>query len=133
MKRRPYGEHRSLKQLANVSFGLYGMRRHVDPGRVTQGQRHWAQAALFAARQAVTSGEYDMVILDEANLAAAWGLVPVDDLLQLIESKPAKVELVLTGRNADPRLLERADYVTRMEHWKHPYDRGIKARRGIEF
>ncbi len=50
MKRRPYGEHQSLPQLPNVSFGLYGMRRHVDPGHVTRGQRRGAQAALAAAR-----------------------------------------------------------------------------------
>ncbi len=133
MKRRRYGEHQSLRQVANISFGLYGLFRHVDPDHVTPGQRRRAQAALAAAQQAVGSGDYSMVILDEVNLAAAWGLVKVDDLLQLIESKPATVELVLTGRNADPRLIERADYVTWMQSCKHPYDRGIEARRGIEF
>lgn len=133
MKRRRYGEQQSLKQLANVSFGLYGSRRHVDPSRVTRGQRRWAEQALDAAQQAVAGGGYDVVILDEANLAAAWGLVKVEDLLQLIESKPARVELVLTGRSAPPRLMERADYVTRMEDCKHPYGRGMQARRGIEF
>ena len=132
MKRLRYGEQESLKQLTNVSFGLYGMRRHVNPGHVTRGQRRRAQEALAAAQQAITSGGYDLVILDETNLAAAWGLITVDDLLRLIENKPADVELVLTGRDADQRLIERADYVTRMESCKHPYDRGIQARRGIE-
>lgn len=133
MKRRLYGEHQSLQQLPNVTFGLYGMRRHVDPGRVSRAQRRWAQAALAAARQAVTSGEYDLVVLDEANLAAAWGLVQVDDLVQLIESKAPEVEMVLTGRSADPKLIARADYVTRMDCLKHPYEHGTVARKGVEF
>ncbi|MCJ7746530.1 MAG: cob(I)yrinic acid a,c-diamide adenosyltransferase, partial [Desulfobacterales bacterium] len=76
--------------------------------------------------------EYDIVILDEINVAIDYGLILLSDLLQLIDSKPETVELILTGRNAKPELLERADLVTEMVERKHHYQKGIKARKGIE-
>ena len=76
---------------------------------------------------------YDMVVLDEVNVAVAWNLINIDQVIKLISDKPEKVELVLTGRYADPRLIELADLVTDMVKVKHPYDKGILSREGIDY
>ena len=88
--------------------------------------------AFALAREKMLTNEYDVVILDEINGAISFGLLQVDDLLQLISQRPADVELVLTGRNADPRLIEVADLVTEMREIKHYYKAGVPAREGIE-
>jgi cob(I)alamin adenosyltransferase len=91
-----------------------------------------ARAGLACVRRILRSGAYDVVILDEANVAAHFGLLDVDDLLALADGRPPGVELVFTGRRADPRLVEKADLVTEMRPVKHYYDRGVPARIGIE-
>jgi cob(I)alamin adenosyltransferase len=73
-----------------------------------------------------------MVILDEANIAVLFGLFPVEELLGLLDDKPQALELVITGRHADPRVIERADLVTEMREIKHYYTQGVQARVGIE-
>jgi cob(I)alamin adenosyltransferase len=78
------------------------------------------------------SGEYQMIILDEANIANYFNLFSVDDLLDLMRAKPEDVELVITGRKADTRVIEAADLVTEMKEIKHYYQKGIEARSGIE-
>jgi len=78
------------------------------------------------------SGEYQMIILDEANIATYFNLFSVDDLLDFIREKPKGVELVITGRKADTRVIEAADLVTEMKEIKHYYQKGIEARSGIE-
>jgi len=84
-------------------------------------------------REAVSSGEYDVVILDEIMVCLAEKLIDIADVIALIEQKRKDVELVLTGRNAPRKLIEMADLVTEMKEVKHPFYRGIKARKGIEF
>jgi cob(I)alamin adenosyltransferase len=74
-----------------------------------------------------------MIILDEINYVIHYGLLAVDDVIQTIKEKPLKLNLVLTGRNAHPRLIELADMVTEMKEIKHPFHKGIKAQKGIEF
>lgn len=91
-----------------------------------------AQKGIESARKAVLSGEYDLVVLDEANVAAHYGLVPVQDLLDFIEGKPIGVELVITGRYADTKVIDAADLVTEMREIKHYSKQGVQARRGIE-
>ena len=78
-------------------------------------------------------GGYDLVVLDEVNVAMHFGLLTVQEVADAIERKPPAVELILTGRRAPEAILERADYVTVMQALKHPYERGIQARKGIEF
>jgi len=91
-------------------------------------------AATFArARQQAASGAFDLVVLDEANNAVHRGYLPLDELLDFIDERPAGTELVLTGRNAPAAVLARADLVTRMEKIKHPLDTGVPARRGVEY
>lgn len=92
-----------------------------------------AQAGLHEAETALASGEYDVVILDEANITVALKLLTVEDLLRLLERRPPQVELVLTGRNAHPRVIAAADLVTEMGEIKHYAAAGVPARRGIEY
>lgn len=91
-----------------------------------------AQEALLLAKKALAGGEYDMVILDEINGAVACGLIPVDDVISLMKSKPFNLELVLTGRNAHEKIIAAADLVTEMREYKHYYKAGVPARLGIE-
>jgi len=92
-----------------------------------------AQEGLKEAKLAVTEGQYDLIILDEANIAVYFQLFTAEELLELIKSKPENVELVITGRNADPKILAAADLVTEMKEIKHYYSKGILARKGIEY
>jgi cob(I)alamin adenosyltransferase len=78
------------------------------------------------------SGKYQMIILDEANIATYYNLFSVDELLDFIRAKPEEVELIITGRKADLRIIEKADLVTEMKEIKHYYQKGVQARDGIE-
>jgi cob(I)alamin adenosyltransferase len=80
----------------------------------------------------IENEEYDIVVLDEINMAVDYGLIPLNHLLQLIDSKPETVELILTGRNAKAEIMDRADLVTEMVDRKHYYKEGVSAREGIE-
>ena len=91
-----------------------------------------AQKGLSEVKNRIASGEYQLVILDEANIATSLRMISVEDLLSVIDGKPDDVELVITGRNADPRVIERADLVTEMVEVKHYYQEGVEARKGIE-
>jgi cob(I)alamin adenosyltransferase len=79
------------------------------------------------------AGSWDLLILDEVNNAVQLGLLDLAEVMELVKNKPAKLHLVLTGRNAHPDLIAAADLVTEMRAIKHPYDRGIPAQRGIDF
>jgi len=85
------------------------------------------------ARGSVTTDPYEIVILDEINVAVLFKLISEDAVLELIKSVPPETELILTGRGATPRMIELADLVTEMKLIKHPFNKGIKARKGIEF
>jgi cob(I)alamin adenosyltransferase len=128
-----YGEHLAAEKLAPLltihQTGRDGwiFRDRLDPEDI-----RIARDTLQLARRALTGGDYDMVILDEINGAAWFGLITVDDILELVAQRPEQVELVLTGRSADARVIEAADLVTEMVERKHYYQRGVEARLGIE-
>ena len=129
----PYSERNILADLPNVSFQSFGHEHFVDPQNVKAEEKEQARQALKAAREAMVSGKFDLVVLDEVNVASSWKLIEVEDILRLIDEKPQNVELILTGRYADQRLIERADLVTEMVEIKHPYTQGIAARKGFEY
>ncbi|MBW2076348.1 MAG: cob(I)yrinic acid a,c-diamide adenosyltransferase, partial [Deltaproteobacteria bacterium] len=79
------------------------------------------------------SDEFDMIILDEINYVLDYNLLTIEEVLKTLKSKPDGLHLVLTGRNAHPRVIEIADLVTEMKEIKHPFREGIKAQKGIEF
>ncbi len=129
----PYGEQPMLGILPNVSFARFGFTDFCDRNNVRECEKEQARQALQAARQAMLSGNYDLVVLDEVNVASSWGLIDVDDVVSLVRERPASVELILTGRGADPRVVDLADLVTEMVKIKHPYDKGILSRKGLDY
>lgn len=103
-------------------------RRGCEPADIAM-----ATQALDEARSAMLSGNFDVIVLDEVNVAVHLGLIDVQDVLDLINSKPDKVGLVFTGRNASPEIIDQADVVTEMRKIKHHFDKGVRARNGIEY
>ena len=129
----PYGEFSTLPKLPNVDVASFGLRCLINPADINPEEIEQAKLALSAARKAMLSGNYDMVVLDEVNIALYFKLIELDEVVRLIGDKPRNVELILTGRYADAKLIELADLVTEMVKLKHPYDKGVKARKGIEY
>ncbi len=128
----PYGEHLLGDRLAPLyTIVQTGRPGWVNTKDITE-DRRLAQDALVQARELLTSGEYDLFICDEINGAVGFGLIDVEQVLELISIRPEKVELVLTGRNAHERVVEAADLVTEMREIKHYYKVGVPARTGIE-
>ena len=89
--------------------------------------------AWQAASVEILSGKYDLVILDEINYALHYGFLPVEDIVDFLKKKPPMLHVILTGREAKPEVIEIADMVTEMKEVKHPYKKGVKAQKGIEF
>ncbi len=129
----PYGEFSILPELPNIDMASFGFRHLTDPTKVKAEEIEQARRALSAGRKAMLNGNYDVVVLDEVNVASAWKLIELDEVARLIRDKPPDVEIILTGRYADARLIEMADLVTEMVKIKHPYDKGGPARKGIEY
>lgn len=129
----PYSEWKFFSDVPGVKIARFGLSTFTDPNNVKPEEREQAEKALEYAREAMLGGEYDLLVLDEVNVAAAWKLIDVDDVVKLIKDKPRNVELILTGRSADTKLVQLADMVTECLKIKHPYDKGIKARRGIDY
>ena len=129
----PYGEFNTLSKLPNVDVASFGFRHLTDPADIKPEEIEQAKLALSTAHEAILNGNYDLVVLDEVNVALALKLIELDRVIGLINDKPRNVELILTGRYAETELLERADLVTEMVKIKHPYDKGMLARKGIEY
>ncbi len=85
------------------------------------------------AKDEILSDKYDMIILDEINYVISYGLLPVEEMLTLLEKKPRRLHLILTGRDAHKKIIEKSDLVTEMKEIKHPFSKGVKAQKGIEF
>ena len=106
---------------------------HVNPESPDPKDVRCAHAGWMACREVLRSEDFGMVILDEINNAIAYGLIPVDDVVDALQRRPYGLHVVLTGRDAHPRIVELADLVTEMVEVKHPYRSGKAARKGIEF
>ncbi len=128
-----HGEFNVLSQLPNVTMASFGQRGWIKKGEIKPEHKEQARLALAAAREAMLSGYYDLVVLDEINVAVADRLVEPEEVVRLIKDKPRNVELILTGRSADPNLVKMADLVSEILAIKHPYAQGITARKGIEY
>ena len=127
-----YGEHLAAEKLAPLLTIIQsGRPGWVNTKDITE-DRRVAQEALAQASELLTSGRFDLFICDEINGAVGFGLIDVEQVLELIGSRPEKVELVLTGRNAHERIIEAADLVTEICEVKHYYKAGVPARTGIE-
>lgn len=127
-----YGEHLAAEKLAPLLTIIQsGRPGWVNTKDITE-DRRVAQEALTRASELLSSGRYDIFICDEINGAVGFGLIDVEQVLELISNKPEQTELVLTGRNADERIIDAADLVTEMCEVKHYYKAGVPARTGIE-
>jgi len=128
-----YGELESAKMLSpHLTIKQMGRETFVSKTNPDPIDIKMAQEGFVVAEKAIKNREFDIVILDEINVALDYGLIALSDLLQLIDSKPVSVEMILTGRNAKPEIIEKADLVTEMVERKHYYSKGISARKGIE-
>lgn len=132
MKGQSYGELDALRDHPAITIEQYGDVRCIRREEVTPAHVEQAHRGLERARQALLSGQYDIVVLDEVNVTIWFGLLTVEEVLALVDQRPARVELVLTGRRAPQALIERADLVTEMREVKHYYQQGVEARKGIE-
>jgi len=129
----PYGERKILSGLPGVTLESFGSSQFIDPENIKPEEIEQARKALAAARKAMLGGEYDLVVLDEVNLAVAFNLLELEAVIGLIGDKPEAVELILTGRQANTELVRIADLVTECLKIKHPYDRGVEGREGFEY
>jgi len=133
MKGRDYGELHGVRHLPGLVLEQYGSPDWVYEGKIKPGQRQQAEAGLEKGKGALTGGAYRIVIMDELNVAIRFGLLPLEAAMELVKLRPADVELIITGRDADPALMELADLVTEMNPLKHYFSAGQMARRGIEY
>lgn len=129
------GEYNEIKALGRfsdfITIKQYGSGCFIRQSP-SEEDKKMALAGLEEVEKAMLSGDYRMIILDEVNIATYFLLFTVERLLEFIQKKPAGVELVMTGRKADPRVVEIADLVTEMREIKHYYQKGVEARDGIE-
>jgi cob(I)alamin adenosyltransferase len=131
-----YGELETARLLGDERLKILPMGRGFvkvgaekpDPEDVRLVEEAWD-----FARARILNGEYDLVILDEINYAISYKMLDAQAVTEVLDRKPALVHVVLTGRNAHPSIIERADLVTEMREVKHPYQKGIAAQRGIEY
>lgn len=128
-----YGELYVIDRFPEVKLRAFGRGKFVSQKKPDKEDIDLAQEGLKAAEDALATGEYDVVVLDEINVALDLNLIETKRVLQLIRNKPAQTELVLTGRNAPKEIVAAADLVTEMVEVKHPYNLGFKARKGIEY
>lgn len=128
-----YGELKGAKRL---SPGFYikqvGRETFVDFDNPDPEDIRLARDGLHLAKKIVSSGKFDIVILDEINVAVYFKLIPVEEIIDLIKKKPQHVELILTGRYAHEKIVDMADLVTEMREIKHYFTKGVKSREGIE-
>jgi len=127
-----YGELKTIRErFPEITIRQYGRDCFII-NQPTEDDVKLAQKGLTEVDKIIQTGNYDIVILDEANIAVYYQLFSIDDLLKIIHNKPQHVEIIITGRKAHPRLIAAADLVTDMQEIKHYYQAGIKARKGIE-
>jgi cob(I)alamin adenosyltransferase len=129
----PTGELLSSRVLPGLQIKPMGRGGFIGPDGPEARDMELGAAALAEARKALESGTCDVLILDEVNVAVSLGVVPERAVLDVMESRPRDIELVLTGRNAPKAFLDKADLVTTMVCTKHYFDQGQVARVGIEF
>ena len=131
-----YGELDSAKRLApefemiTAGKGFVGI---LDDKSPREEHVKAANDTLMISREKIASGKFDVVILDEINYAIQLELLKLDDVIDLIKSKPTELDLVLTGNHAAKEVIELADLVTEMKEIKHPFKSGLKAKKGIDF
>lgn len=127
-----FSEMKALKRYADyITIEQFGLGRFIT-GKPSVEDRRTAKKGLEKVKSIMTSGEFDIIILDEVNVAVELGLLSVRDILAIISTKPSATELILTGRNASSQIIAKADLVTEMKEIKHYFHKDVVARKGIE-
>lgn len=133
MKGRRYSEIDALKNMKNFTVVQFGRDEFVSKENPEQIDIDLARKGFEHAKEIIKNGENDLIILDEINVAVDFKLIPLKDVLKLMNEKPEKVELVLTGRYVHPDMVKQADLVSEILEIKHPYQNGIQSRKGIDW
>ncbi|HAH69301.1 MAG TPA: cob(I)yrinic acid a,c-diamide adenosyltransferase [Synergistaceae bacterium] len=128
-----YGELKTALKLEGLEIIQTGRSDYVYKGREQPEDYEEAERGMEKAREVINGGCCDMLILDEINVAIDYGLVSPRSVAELVKNRPFGMELVLTGRGMHQELIALADLVTEMREIKHPYNRGVLARKGVEF
>lgn len=132
IKKGRYSELKALETFGDqITLEQYGLGRLITRQPAAD-DLAIAQKGLQRLKAVVASGAYDLVVVEEGNVAVAKGLIAVTDLIDIMDGKPDTMELVITGRNAAPEIIERADLVTEMKEIRHYFHNGVGARVGIE-
>lgn len=126
-----YSELDAVKYLPNFEMKQYGRDCFIY-NSPTQEDIDMAKNALLEMKNILTEGKYDLVVMDELNIALYYKLFTVEEVIEILESKKKNVEVVITGRYALQELMDKADLVTEMKEIKHYYKKGVEARKGIE-
>lgn len=131
LKGMEYSELKIPEHFDNIKMEQFGTDYFVTSGP-NETDKEKADIGFEKIKEVINSGKYDVVILDEMNIATSMDLVDVDELIELLDSRDEGMEVIITGRNADEKLIEYADLVTEMKEIKHYYNEGVMARKGIE-
>ncbi len=132
-KRCKYGEHRVLEKLGAKIYGFAQKHPHFHKGVDKENIRRQCLKGLEFIKAIYQKNEYDILILDEILIALRDGFLKEEEVLEILDSKPWCLELILTGRGASEKVIEKADLVSEIKKIKHPYNSGIQGRRGIEY
>ena len=132
IKGRLYSELKMLRRISNIKIEQYGRGCFIKR-KVKKRDIELAERGLRQIEEIINRRLFDLIIMDEINLAVNLGLLRLRQVIDLLKSTPKDIELVLTGRQADYRIVKLADLVSEVKDIKHYYKRGIKARKGIEF
>ncbi|UCC12072.1 MAG: cob(I)yrinic acid a,c-diamide adenosyltransferase [candidate division WOR-3 bacterium] len=128
-----YGELEAAKHLPLLAIEQYGRAEFVNPEHPEEIDRDLAHKAMRRAQKAVQDKTYDMVILDEINVAVHFGLIPVDEVITLLRTVPQDIDVILTGRYMPEQFAEHADMISDVREVKHHFHDGESARQGIEY
>ena len=133
MKKWDYGELHSVKLIPNITLETFGTKEFIYKGKAKKIDYEEAEKAFSFGVKGMKSGNYDIVIFDELNMALYYELLDLKEVVEKLKGKPDNVEVVITGRKAPEEIIEIADLVTEMREVKHPYQKGVEARKGIEY
>ena len=133
MKGRRYSEVDAIEKIPNFTLVQYGRDEFVSKEKPDQIDIDLAKKGFNHAKKIINEGKFDIVILDEINVAVDFNLIPLKELVKLIEEKPKHIELILTGRYAHPEIVRMSDLVSEILEIKHPYQNGVQSRKGIEW
>lgn len=131
MKGMNYSELKAVEYLPNLTINQFGNDKFIV-GEASSEDKELAKAGLNQVEAILKSGDYDVVVLDELNIALYFKLFDLDEVIKVLEARDPKVEVIITGRNAPQKLIDMADLVSEMKEIKHYYQKGVQARKGIE-